>query len=126
MEVQFRRKLDELKAMYSLEPSLRDFYVEGDNELYILRWFFDEKKIRNVQVYPVDLIELPDDAFERSSLSKHSNRNNVIVLAEELSTCFKDNTIKVKCIADADYDRHLGRCRSNYILEYTDYTSTEM
>ena len=126
MQTQLRQKLHEIKVMYSLEPSLRDIYVEGDNELYILKWFLNEKKISNVQVYPIDVIELDDVLFERSNLSKHSNQNKVIVVAEELATCFDDRRLKVKCIADADYDRHLERSRRNYILEYTDYTSTEM
>jgi hypothetical protein len=121
-----KRELDEIKATYLLEPTLRDVYVEGANEVYILRWFFDEKKIGDVHVYPVDLVEVPDGAFERLDLSKGSNHNKVIVLAEELHRWFKEAEIKVKCIADAEYDRHLGKCRRNYILEYTDYTSTEM
>lgn len=120
------RKLEEIKALYYLEPSLKDLYVEGTTDLNVLRWFFDKKRRKDVQVYPVDVIEIKDNIFQRANLSKHSNRNKVIVLAEELSKHFDKRKINVKCIVDADYDRYLGRCRDNYILEYTDYTSVEM
>lgn len=121
-----KRRLDEISVRYKLEPSLKDVYVEGTTEISILRWFFDEMDKKEVYIYPIDLIEIPDSAFEEAGLSKHSNHNRVIVLAEQLSRKFNQRRLNVKCVADADCDRYLGRCRSNYILEYTDYTSMEM
>lgn len=121
-----KRRLEEMKVLYYLEPSLKDLYVEGTTDLSILRWFFEKIRKKDVHIYSIDLVEVPDNVFEQANLSKHSNRNKVIVLAEELSKHFDQRRISAKCIADVDYDRHLGRCRNNYILEYTDYTSFEM
>lgn len=126
MPAQLKQSLDEIKAMYSLEPSLRDIYVEGKNELHIIKWFLKMKGKTNVEVYTIDVVELEDDLFERFNLSKNSNRNKVIITSEVLSEYFDKNRLKVKCIADADFDRHLGKIRQNYILQFTDYTSTEM
>lgn len=123
---EIKRRLDEIKALYSLEPSLRDLYVEGPTEVNIFRWFFEKNDRKDVHIYPIDVIEVPDSLLESANLTAHSNRNRVMLLAEELSKEFNKGKINVRCIADADYDRHLSRCRTNYILEYTDYTSTEM
>ena len=124
--IDIKLPLNEIRVQYQLEPSLKDVYVEGATEVSVLRWFFDRKDKKDVHVYPIDIVEIPSEAYERTSLSAGSNHNKVIVLAEELSRYFDKKKIKVKCIADADYDIHLNRCRSNYVLEYTDYTSIEM
>lgn len=124
--VDIKRQLDEIRVQYQLEPSLKDVYIEGTSDVNILRWFFEKKKKKNVFVYNIDSVEIPVEAYERAGLSTGSNRNKVIVLSEELSREFDKKKIRVKCIVDADLDRHLGNCRRNYILEYTDYTSTEM
>lgn len=124
--IDIKQPLNEIRVQYQLEPSLKDVYVEGATEVSIMRWFFDRKDKKDVHVYPIDIVEIPAEAYERTSLRAGSNHNKVIVLAEELSRDFDRKKIKVKCIADADYDRYLNRCRSNYILEYTDYTSIEM
>jgi hypothetical protein len=123
---EIKRRLDELKALYQLEPSLRDLYLEGLNDLSIIRWFLTKKGKKEINVYPIEIIEVPDHAFDKANLSKHSNRNKVIVLSEELSEHFDKEKIKVRCIVDADFDRYLNRCRKNYILQYTDYSSVEM
>jgi len=124
--IDIKQPLNEIRVQYQLEPSLKDVYVEGATDVSILRWFFDRKDKKDVHVYPIDIVEIPAEAYERTSLRAGSNHNKVIVLAEELSRDFDKKKIKVKCIADADYDRHLNKCRSNYVLEYTDYTSIEM
>ncbi|MBW8039315.1 MAG: hypothetical protein FVQ85_04880 [Planctomycetes bacterium] len=124
--IDIKQHLNEIRVQYQLEPSLKDVYVEGDNEVSILRWFFDEKDKKDVHVYSINIVEIPAEAYERTSLRAGSNHNKVIVLSEELSRDFDKKKIKVKCIADADYDRYLNKCRKNYILEYTDYTSIEM
>jgi hypothetical protein len=123
---EIRCTLDEIKALYFLEPSLKDIYVEGSDDAHILKWFFKQKNRRDVHVYSVDLIEIPDAVLERANLCPHSARNKVLLLAQELGSHFNDPQLKVKCVVDADYDRYLDRCRESYVLEYTDYTSMEM
>jgi hypothetical protein len=121
-----RRTLDEIKTLYFLEPSIKDIYVEGSGDAYILRWFFKRKNRRDVHVYSVDVLEIPDAALERANLCPHSARNNVLLLAQELASHFNEPKLKVKCVVDADYDRYLDRCMESYVLEYTDYTCMEM
>lgn len=125
-DVDIKQSLDEVRVRYKLEPSLKDVYVEGTSEVNILRWFFDKKKKKDIYIYHIDSVEIPAYSYERVGLRTGSNRNKVVVLSEELSREFDKRKIKVKCIADADYDRYLNKCRSNYIIEYTDYTSIEM
>jgi hypothetical protein len=117
-------QLEVLKAKYKLEPSLKDVYVEGtDTGFY--KWFFDAKGIKDVKVYPIDIVEIHKDIIRKYGLRWCSSQSKVIALSKELSQFFGDD-IKVKCVVDADFDRYLGKIESNSILEYTDYTSLEM
>jgi hypothetical protein len=123
---EIKRRLEEVKALYELEPCLRDLYVEGPSDLYIMTWFLRGVNRRDVHVYPIDFIELPEQMSAAHGLDTHSNRNKVILLSEELTGHFREQRIKAKCIVDADYDRCTGACKENYALLYTDYTSMEM
>jgi hypothetical protein len=124
--IDIKQPLNEIRLRYQLEPSIKDVYVEGATDVSILKWFFERKDKKDVHVFPIDIVEIPAEAYQRTGLRAGSNHNKVIVFAEELCRDFDKEKIKVKCIADADYDRHLNKCRSNYVLEYTDYTSFEM
>jgi hypothetical protein len=118
-------RIDELFARYELEPSLTDVYVEGkDDEVY--KWFFQAKGLRDVKVYPIDTVAIDDKVLAKYGLNKESDQQKVIALAEELRSEFEGDELRVRCVVDADYDRHLGRIRNNDFLEYTDYTSLEM
>jgi len=118
-------RIDELVGRYELEPSLTDVYVEG-KDAAVYRWFFQAKGMRDVKVYPIDSVAIHDKILAKYGLNKESNQHKVIALSEELRNEFKGDELRVRCVVDADYDRHLGRIRNNVFLEYTDYTSIEM
>ncbi len=120
-----RHRIDELFARYELEPSLTDVYVEG-KDIGVYRWFFQAKGMRDVKVYPIDSVAIDDKVLAKHGLHKGSDQQNVIALSEELGNEFEGDELRVRCVVDADYDRHLGKIRNNDFLEYTDYTSLEM
>jgi hypothetical protein len=124
--IELKRRLEEIRARYELEPCLKDIYVEGSNDCSLLTWFFRKKGERDICVYQIDTIEIPETMFENLELDKGSSHDRVILLSEILNEHFKDKKLKVRCVADTDYDRYLHRCRKNQLLEYTDYTCTEM
>jgi hypothetical protein len=125
-QIDIRRRLEEILARYELEPSLKDLYVEGSNDCSLVRWFLQKKGKRDIHVYQIDTVELPSNLFQKSKLNEGSNHNKIILLSEILSGRFSSRKLKVRCIADADYDRYLKICRQNYLLDYTDYTCMEM
>jgi len=120
-----RRPLVVIKARYELMPSLKEVYVEGKViELY--RWFFQAKNMHHVKVYSIDTVEIDEKIINSYGLNEESNQHKLIALSEELQNDYKEDSLKVRCIVDADYDRHLKTTRNNNFLEYTDYTSVEM
>jgi hypothetical protein len=121
-----KRRLTEIIALYELEPSLKDIYVEGENDARILSWFLRKNGQHDVRVYTIQVVEMPPSLFHPHGLNASCTRDHVVLLSEELSERLRDARKRLRCIADADFDRHLGRCRKNDILEYTDYTSVEV
>jgi hypothetical protein len=118
--------LEEVKAKYILEPDLKDIYVESTLDKSILKWFFDSLNNKNVKVFCIDLVEMPSKILEKYRLRSNSNQSKIIALSEELCSISNNKNIMTKCIADVDFDRHLGLLRKNRVLKYTDYTSIEM
>lgn len=47
----YRWTIPELIARYELEPDLRDIFVEGDRDLFLLNWFFNSAGLRKPVVY---------------------------------------------------------------------------
>jgi hypothetical protein len=115
--------LEEIKAKYTLEPYLKDIYVEASSDQAILKWFFNSLGFYDVQVFCIDLVNIPETIFVKYNLRLNSNQSLVIALSEELSIIPKH---MAKCLADADFDRYLKLLRKNSVLKYTDYTSMEM
>jgi len=121
-----KRELDEVLALYKLEPSLKDIYVEGVNDARILRWFLSKNGQHDITVYDIQLVDIPKNLFEGAGLNPDCTRNHVILLSEKLSHGLAGGRRGIRCIADVDFDRHLGACRKNDVLQYTDYTCMEM
>lgn len=124
--MEIRRRLDEVLARYVLEPSLKDVYVEGHLDSSFLKWFFGKIGKSNVHIYEIQTVDIPESSFQNSVFRKDSNHDMIILLSEILANHFNRVELPVRCIADADYDRHLMRCKQNHILLYTDFTSMQM
>lgn len=124
--ISIRRSLKELVALYALEPSLKDIFVEGQSDKSLIQWYFNEMGRSDVRVFMINTVEVPNELLAVSRLSTHSERNRVIVLSEYLSTEIKAMNPKVRCIADKDFNHYLGIQRRNRLLFYTDYNSMDM
>jgi hypothetical protein len=124
--IPIKRTLQELLALYELEPSLKDVYVEGRSDYNLVKWFLDRKGKSDVRVHRIESVELPPELFKTDNLQSKSNHDAIILLSEVLSRRFSGCNLAVVCIADTDFDKHLKRCRKNAFLQYTDYTSFEM
>jgi hypothetical protein len=120
-----RKEIEELVALYSLEPELKDVYVEGICDKNLLDWFMLEQGTEGVSVYTIDTIDVPDEVLARHGLSPGSNRSRVIALSEELATLLPPDR-KIICVADRDHEDYLPSGHTNGYLEFTDYTSADL
>jgi len=120
-----RKKFDELIALYSLEPDLKDIYVEGVNDKNLIEWVLSAHNIKDISVYSIDAVEVNDDILERHGLNRGSNRSRVLALSAELAQSLPV-TCKIVCIVDRDQEDYLPSGLGNCFLEFTDYNSTEL
>lgn len=125
MSVPEPRKIDELVALYELNPELRDVYVEGESDKSLLDWFFQEGKMDGVEVAVIDTVEVPQETVGGYGF-ENNNRGRVIALAHELQTHLGRDCVSATCVADSDFDRALGKRYSCRLLLFTDYTSREL
>ncbi len=82
----YKKTLDEIITLYQLEPSLTDIYVEGILDKGIILWFLNKTSKLHVNVYTIDLIEIPLTTITKYNLNVDSNRSKLIILASELNS----------------------------------------
>ena len=119
-----RRTVDELLARYTLEPNLRDVYVEGDLDRRILEWFFSKIKAIDVKVYEINSVEIPSDIVP-ALRGATGNKGRLIALCNVLEREIIED-LNIICLIDLDFDEILNRvfdCK--YILS-TDYPGIEI
>jgi len=125
MEIAERRKFSELISLYSLEPELKDIYVEGVTDKLVIERFLKKNKIFDFKTIEIDTINLRE-LYDTYPDIKKNNKKKLTTLSAELSKCFPEPLKKVCCVADKDYDEFLGALLSNNHLLYTDFTCFEM
>ncbi len=119
------KKLNELIALYFLEPNLKDIYVEGVSDKNLIEWVLSAHNIKDIDVYLIEDVEINDDILEHNRLNKGSNRSKVLALSTELAQSLPI-TRKILCIADRDQEDYIPSGINNCFLEFTDYNSTEL
>lgn len=122
MEYVEKRKLSEILVLYSLEPDLKDIYVEGITDKLCYSSVIECLGLSIIEIDSIDFSEL----YETSPYLKRNNRRKIIELSNQLSSSFGYSLINVSCIVDADFDFFAKDVVWNCYLKYTDYTSLEM
>lgn len=118
--------LEELVTLYHLHPELRDMFVEGDSDQGFLQWFTTAQGCHDVAIYPVSVVEIPEEKILAYGLEYPDNRRSeVIALALEVERECTDQ-IRATFIADADAARIGMDSFRGSLLFFTDYTSIEM
>lgn len=122
--MELKKTLEELRALYELEPEVRDLYVEGTSDAWFFRWYLTACGIESVGVYSVDVLDVPDALVARHSLPAGSNKARLVALSCELADTPASE--RVICIADRDYDGYHGAVRTNRCLRWTDGNCLEL
>lgn len=119
-----RRTVSDLVARYTLEPTLRDVFVEGAFDEQIVRQYFLKTSRERPLVTRIDTIEISDDVLAKHRLTR-GEKNEIVALAEEIFAALGDIP-GITCIIDADCDRILGTLSTNPLILATDFTSMDM
>jgi len=120
-----KRTLNEINTLYALEPDICDVYVEGVTDKCFVDWYLRRKGHNNVTVYPIDVIEVPQDVLMTHCLSAKLNRAKVIALSCEL-TRQQTTRRRVMCVIDRDSDDGIDVLSANPYLFVTDGNSLEL
>lgn len=120
-----RRTVEEVVSLYSLEPSLKDIYVEGPSDKELLCWFLEYHGIHNINIYDIDIVDVPESLVYSYGLNNGSSRSRLIALSETLAQSIKSDS-KILCIVDRDNEDYLPTGIDNRFLEMTDYNSIEL
>jgi len=120
------RTIDELVALYELEPDIRDLFVEGADDRAVFRWYLSHRCASVVSVQEIDGIEIPASILDRYGVDVGS-RGRLLALAEELNVVLRGPARDcVTLVFDSDFDRLQGSARHNEMLLATDYSCLEM
>ncbi len=117
-----RRKIEEIAAIFKLEPSTRHIYVEGERDLDVYGEYIKVNSV-NRSIYAINNIEVPPELTARHGLTD-GNKQRVVALAIELSALIPDANIK--CVVDKDFDQWMERLLNHKYLYYTKYSCMEM
>src|ERR1700757_3030824 len=79
-----KRQIADLISLYTLEPRIRDVFVEGPTDQRILSWFFSETKQDLGGVHEVDSVNVPADVVRNYGMDTSSKGCRQIALANEL------------------------------------------
>ena len=96
------RRLDEILALYKLEPSLKDIYVEGEDDAKIMRWFLQRNGQCGISVHEIHIVEIPVPLFHECDLNASCTRDHVVLFSEKLHQVLPGAGRRVRCVADAE------------------------
>jgi len=125
MEEENRRTIDELITRYTLEPELRDLYVEGAIAKSTFDWFFTKRDCRSITIFEIDSVQIPASLVYSYGLEP-GNREELIVLSLELERLLEKDAEYLLCVVDSDFDLLLGYKYSSRYLLYSEYTCVDL
>ncbi|MES9852028.1 MAG: hypothetical protein ABW170_09380 [Candidatus Thiodiazotropha sp. L084R] len=119
-----RKSITELLALYSLEDTIKDIYVEGERDKQFISWFVGAEGGGRIGVYAIGDIDVSNKVLDKYNLPHGSNRSRVIAVANELSDGLPDCN-NILFIADRDYEDYLPCMAESRFFAFTDYNSIE-
>jgi hypothetical protein len=107
-----KKTISELIALYQLEPSVVDIFVEGPDDEIIIRWYLNRvhREKLGIGIYVIDDIEVPAQVLSRYHL-RVGNRSEVIGLCKEIEEQFGDQFVRATGIIDSDFTFFFTRSR---------------
>ncbi|PCJ63633.1 MAG: hypothetical protein COA58_15970 [Bacteroidetes bacterium] len=122
MDIDCKRKLSEIEALYFAEPETKDLFVEGPEDVNIIELFFESNQVFDINIISIDNV----DFSEVPNFEIKSNKEKVLFLAETISTNIETNLSNFTCIVDKDFDSVNDNFVDNPYIQYTDFANLEM
>lgn len=98
-----RRTIDEVIALYELEPVTRgDIYLEGETDRELITWCLELSSQRYRSSYSILMIDVSPAIVAKHGLNIGSNRSRVIAMALEVWEELGKDTCKLSFIVDRD------------------------
>jgi len=121
-----RRTIEELRSLYSLEPSVRDVFVEGPSDQRFFRWFVDSEVSDGpgVGIHCIDEIDVPAELAVKHGRTP-GHRSEVLVLCSELEATFGDGFTRATGIVDQDVSAIIPDVDVSALVLKTDYACLE-
>jgi hypothetical protein len=121
-----RWTIADLIARYTLEPSIRDVFVEGTSDRVLLgRALAGLLSDVDYKVYEISTVDVPASQVLDLSL-KIGNKGRVVALACAIERSHLPRMEEsVVCLADVDLDRLRDRCKPSKVLVYTTHLSLD-
>lgn len=121
MEEQYKRRIEELEALYLVEPEIKEVYTEGPEDATIIEVFLEKCQVFDVRINSIDNI-----SFEQVDCELKSNRDRVVFLSEKFETEFDQKLPNFMCVVDRDFDSLSETIGKNKYLSRTDFANLEM
>ncbi|MCE7059208.1 hypothetical protein [Dyadobacter sp. CY343] len=121
MPSNLKRTVEEILTLYSLEPTIKDIYVEGPMDKSIIDLFVGVYSIE-CNVYEIDSSIDFSELMSKDPLLG-SNRNKLISFASQLTSATSSQNIL--CIIDKDFDDFISGGTYNQFLLRSDYSCIE-
>jgi hypothetical protein len=126
-----RWQLEELITRYTLEPSIRDLFVEGRSDCMLFGWFLASRGATHVDLFEIETVDIP--AADVLGLGLPDNkRGRVLALGHALETALGPNAGGPRLVVDSDFEvlfqregRPAPQTKRSLVLR-TDYASLEM
>lgn len=117
-----KRLISEVIALYSLEETLKEVYVEGNNDKRFYQNYLYSKEIQGnfVSITTIDIASA-DEKYTRE-LDLNSNKNKLIVLSRIFDAQAKK--FSIKCLVDRDFDDYIESDENEYLWR-TDFCCLE-
>ena len=120
-----KRNVDEIIALYDLEDTVRDIYVEGSSDKSFFQWLIGTGTECGSEVYSADDIFVSNDLLDKYSLGHGSNRSRIIAVSRAISEALPEKSNAI-FVVDRDFSDYCNEELGSHLLRHTDYNSIEL
>jgi hypothetical protein len=114
-----RRTIAEWTTLLELEPSLRNIFVEGENDQRLLQAVFRARRCTNVSVRLIQEVQIPERLIRRTAFNS-GNRARLLAFASAVEAQISRPIDNVRCVVDLDCDAILPTTYQGKLVCFTD------
>jgi len=126
-----KRSFSEVISIFQFEPTLKNIYVEGISDVFVIKNYLENTDTQDVNVLEIDSVDFEEEYNNISDADKvlhlvECNKERVCYLASKFESIDVKENNHTLCVVDIDFDMVNNINRVNKYLSYTDYNSMEL